>query len=396
MLKTILIDDERPALKALEYLLKRYPDVEIRGTFTEPDQARKILQDHIDLVFLDIDMPKQNGIDFAKQVIAKYQNTQIIFVTAYSHFAVEAFEINALDYIMKPVSPKRLDKTMDRILHQQQEPDFWPTLEKRSRFLNDMLAEKITDKDEIVLKAKQIGIDFTQSFSLFVVLLMNEEKQIVRQMAANMQTSIELLLKELSADTKLVIWKTLYGICLLDFGIAAGNCKQKELARAEYLKKSFTAEFPHSMISVGIAEHGNLLENFTKRYIQARNSAGLGPCLLPKQGVYHFSDNILLPLLDQYVNQQDSEQLISRTIGKILEYDRQNNADLFPTLEAIILNSSLQDVARKLFIHYKTVQFRKQNIEKILGTSLHSFAGRTVLGVALTLFYLRNLFYTKD
>lgn len=211
-------------------------------------------------------------------------------------------------------------------------------------------------------------------------------------MTAQMQTSLATILKAFSPAPELVIWKTRAGICLLDFGIAVEVGKQKELDRAEFFKKSFSTEFPHHIISVGIAERAEFLENFTSRYIQARNTAGLGPYLAPELGVYHFSDSSLLPLLDQYVNHQDGEQLISRTIGKILEYDRQNSTDLFHTLEELILNNSLQDVAHKLFIHYKTVQFRKQNIEKILGTSLHSFAGRTILGVALTLFYLRNLF----
>lgn len=392
MLKTILVDDERPALKALEHLLKRYPDIEIKGTFTDPDQAREALQEKIDLVFLDIDMQKQNGIDFAKKIIAKHQNIEIIFVTAYSHFAVEAFEVNALDYIMKPVSPKRLDKTMERITQKHHETDRLLTLEKQGKFLNDMLAEKFTDKDEIFLKAKLLGIDFAQSFSLFVILLMNEKKQILHQQAAKMKPSMKTLFNQFAKDPDLVIWKTPHGICILDFSIPTNDCKQKEIDKADYFQKYFIAKFPDNIISVGIAERGDSIKKFASRYIQARNVAGLGPYVAPELNVYHFLDSSFLPVLDQYVNQQNIDQLINRTIGKVLEYDTLNNTDLFHTLEEIVLSNNLQDVAKKLFIHYKTVQFRKQNIEKVLGTSLHSFAGRTMLGVAFTLFYLRNLF----
>lgn len=116
MLKTILIDDEKPALKALEYQLKQYENIEIVGEFTKISEAiKKIHEENMNLVFLDIEMQNINGIEAAKKIISIDRNIQIVFVTAYDDYAVDAFEIEAIDYIMKPVLKRRLDKTINRI-----------------------------------------------------------------------------------------------------------------------------------------------------------------------------------------------------------------------------------------------------------------------------------------
>lgn len=117
MIRTVLIDDERPALRNLEHHLSKYKEIEIVGQFTnEIKGIARIKQGDIDLIFLDIEMPKMKGIEVADKILSISKDTQIIFVTAYDNYALDAFEVNALDYIMKPVSSKRLDKTIDRVL----------------------------------------------------------------------------------------------------------------------------------------------------------------------------------------------------------------------------------------------------------------------------------------
>ncbi|GMQ56687.1 response regulator [Vallitalea sediminicola] len=116
MLKTLLIDDEKFALKALQHLLKKYQDIEIVGTYTDIDAAlEKIKNDTVDVIFLDIEMPKMKGIHAADKISLIDPSIGIIFVTAYDDYAVDAFEINAIDYVMKPVLKRRLDKTIERI-----------------------------------------------------------------------------------------------------------------------------------------------------------------------------------------------------------------------------------------------------------------------------------------
>jgi two-component system LytT family response regulator len=115
-MKVILVDDEQLAVDYLERQLMKLSNIEIIGTFIDPIAGRReILLKDVDLVFLDINLPEINGIELAEQILEKKPDLYIVFVTAYNEYAVKAFELNALDYIVKPIRPDRLNKTMDRI-----------------------------------------------------------------------------------------------------------------------------------------------------------------------------------------------------------------------------------------------------------------------------------------
>lgn len=115
-MKVILIDDERLALDYLEHQLLQVADVEIIGKYMNPLLGRqRILQEPADLVFLDIHLPEVNGIELAEQLLEQKPNLNIVFVTAYDDYAVKAFELNALDYVVKPVGTERLVKTLQRL-----------------------------------------------------------------------------------------------------------------------------------------------------------------------------------------------------------------------------------------------------------------------------------------
>ncbi|WP_027398954.1 response regulator [Anaerovorax odorimutans] len=116
-MKAVLIDDMKPALREMEYLLKKYSEIEIIGSFSDPISALEQIESlGPQVVFLDIDMPQLQGIDVASVILRLDQNIEIIFVTAYNQYAVEAFELNAVDYLLKPVDINRLDKTVSRLL----------------------------------------------------------------------------------------------------------------------------------------------------------------------------------------------------------------------------------------------------------------------------------------
>lgn len=113
-MKTVLIDDERLARKELKHLLKAHPAVEIIGEAANATEALRILPVLCpELVFLDIEMPGRNGFDLLAALPAPHP--RIIFVTAYDAFAVRAFQVNALDYLIKPVEPERLAEALARI-----------------------------------------------------------------------------------------------------------------------------------------------------------------------------------------------------------------------------------------------------------------------------------------
>jgi len=116
MITAVLIDDMRPALRELEFLLKQYPQISIIGMYTDPIAAiEKIGELKPQAVFLDINMPQLQGMDAASRILDVSPETDIVFVTAYDQYAVEAFEFHAIDYLLKPIAGERLQKTVSRL-----------------------------------------------------------------------------------------------------------------------------------------------------------------------------------------------------------------------------------------------------------------------------------------
>jgi two-component system LytT family response regulator len=113
MIRTLIVDDETLARERVISLLKKENDIEVVGECSDGEEAlRKINSLKPDLVFLDIQMPIINGIEVIKN-LDKYL-PEVIFVTAYDEYAVEAFEMNALDYLLKPFDQERFSKTLTR------------------------------------------------------------------------------------------------------------------------------------------------------------------------------------------------------------------------------------------------------------------------------------------
>jgi two-component system LytT family response regulator len=114
LLRVVLADDERPARRFLINLLKTFPDVEIVGEAANGADAIDLIEaQKPDLALLDLNMPEAGGLDVARLVKAG-ATPSIAFVTAYDEFAVQAFELNAIDYLLKPVDRDRLATTLDR------------------------------------------------------------------------------------------------------------------------------------------------------------------------------------------------------------------------------------------------------------------------------------------
>ncbi|HYP07258.1 MAG TPA: LytTR family DNA-binding domain-containing protein [Bryobacteraceae bacterium] len=113
---TVVIDDEKLALEELLYLLKDYPDVEVVGSADNGIQGVEIIEKmEPDVVFLDVQMPGLDGIGVIRKL---RENTEelpyFVLVTAYDNYAIEAFRMEALDYLLKPVEKSRLDQTIQR------------------------------------------------------------------------------------------------------------------------------------------------------------------------------------------------------------------------------------------------------------------------------------------
>lgn len=116
MIKAIAIDDEPPALKVIETYCEAEEGIILQRTFTRPSEAERYISKYpVDLIFLDINMPSINGIDFYKSIGRK---VMVIFTTAHAEFAVEGFNINALDFLLKPIRKERFDQAIQKAMEQ--------------------------------------------------------------------------------------------------------------------------------------------------------------------------------------------------------------------------------------------------------------------------------------
>ena len=116
MINVAIIDDEKLAVDNLNHILTQFDELNVVGAFTEIEDLQSCLKENsIDLIFMDIEMPEINGLNLAAMIIEEYKNIEIVFVTAYNQYAVQAFEVSAVDYILKPLSIPRITKTIETI-----------------------------------------------------------------------------------------------------------------------------------------------------------------------------------------------------------------------------------------------------------------------------------------
>jgi two-component system LytT family response regulator len=123
MLRAYIVDDERLAVQRLTRLLKTSGRVQIVGSETDPEAALAFLQGHpVDVLFLDIQMPGLTGFELLERLETP---PLIIFTTAYDQYALNAFDVNSIDYLLKPIEPERLERALDKLerLRGQPRPD---------------------------------------------------------------------------------------------------------------------------------------------------------------------------------------------------------------------------------------------------------------------------------
>lgn len=139
----IVIDDERLARNELKKLLSDYPEVEVIGEAGNVDEAVKLIDELVpDLIFLDIQMPAKTGFDLLAELEVV---PSVIFTTAHDEYALKAFEVNALDYLLKPIDPKRLSDAIQKVIQ----------VEEREEIANENRGDGrsfLSDNDQVFVK----------------------------------------------------------------------------------------------------------------------------------------------------------------------------------------------------------------------------------------------------
>jgi two-component system, LytTR family, response regulator LytT len=149
-LRAVVADDEQPAREELCFLLGQLGDVKVVGQADNGVGALeliKTLAPHV--AFLDIQMPGLTGFEVAGVLIESGAAPQVVFVTAYDQYAVDAFDVNAVDYLLKPVEQKRLEQAVERVRHRL---SLEQPLDERISHLVRMMADRTHKRDQLALK----------------------------------------------------------------------------------------------------------------------------------------------------------------------------------------------------------------------------------------------------
>lgn len=269
-MKIVLVDDEQLALDYLKRQLMKLTQIDIIGTYTNPYFAKEvILKQDVHVVFMDISLPEISGIELAEQILEIKPHIHIVFVTAYYEYAVKAFELNALDYLVKPVRAERLAKTMERI---NESVEIRPTdeeLHTESLRLNlfKQVSVDLSGNQRVFLQWRT-----TKAQELFLYLLQHRG-QLVRK-----STLIELLWPEHDPDKVYAqLYTTVYHIRkTLE---VYGPCFQISNATEGYLltlnKVTIDVEEWESQVTASLLEaHGGgdplaeTLKGYTGDYLQ--------------------------------------------------------------------------------------------------------------------------------
>lgn len=180
-MRAIIVDDERLARNELRNLLSEFPEIDVIDEASNASEAlEKIAQLQPDVVFMDIHMPGTNGIEALKQLKELDEIPKVVFVTAYDEHAIEAFRLNALDYLLKPVDPDRLNETINKLVSSEEEENF-EALQQNTR--KDRL---LSIEDKIFLKDGEkcfyIGLQdirYFESMGNYVKVYFNNNKPMI-------------------------------------------------------------------------------------------------------------------------------------------------------------------------------------------------------------------------
>ncbi len=156
VLQTIVVDDEQLARDELCFQLQRIEGIEVVGQASNGVEALKIIDEREpDLVLLDVQMPGLNGFEVARKILERGIDTQLVFVTAYDQYALEAFNVSAVDYVLKPVEPLRLEQAVERVRRRvppdRDTRDKPPSGGELERLLK-LLSEREGRRDQVAIK----------------------------------------------------------------------------------------------------------------------------------------------------------------------------------------------------------------------------------------------------
>lgn len=190
MINAIIVDDEPLAQDVLETYIKKFPELHLVKKCSNALEANEVLKsEEIDLMFLDIQMPQLTGIDFLK-TLAK--PPLVIFTTAYPNYALEGFELNALDYLLKPISLDRFIKAVNKALEQVEllKKERPSTSGKATTEADEEVDYIFVKADKKLVKVNYQDILYIEGLKDYVIIRMENQRVITLQTMKSLEDKL--------------------------------------------------------------------------------------------------------------------------------------------------------------------------------------------------------------
>ena len=171
MINCIIVEDELPAREELKYFLNEEKEIKLIAEFDNPLDTLSFLENNTaDVIFLDINMPDMNGISLGKIITKMYPDMKIVFITAYKDYAVDAFEIKAFDYLLKPYSESRIKNLLKSLVNTK--------TELTSSIKNTNLKKITVNIGERLYVISLNDIDYIEASEKETLIFSNEKKYV--------------------------------------------------------------------------------------------------------------------------------------------------------------------------------------------------------------------------
>jgi len=267
-------------------------------------------------------------------------------------------------------------------------------LRRRSDFLNDIITGNIVVDKNALANAKEFGIDLTAP--LFCCILVVEKSTALIPETGSSDADTHSLKNNivdlLATNPDYLVWDCREGIAILCQAENIDNNSEDSVTFASCLKEKIRSIYPALKIMIGISNRRAGLDSVAHCYRQARIAVVAARCQdKTNETILHFCKLGVFQLLADLGGQKQAVEFVRDKLGKLIDYDNKKGMSLMATLEELLQSPSLKEAASKMFLHYKTVVFRKKRIEEILGVSLEHFETRVTLSTAIKLLKLGSI-----
>jgi PAS domain S-box-containing protein len=273
--------------------------------------------------------------------------------------------------------------------------EFAYEMRRKSDFLNDIITGNIKVDERAIATAKILGINF--SVPLFCCLLtVNQLAELTAETVGdttNIQMLINNIIELLSHDSSYLVWDCREGIGVLCQTKDIDDEWENSMRFAFGLQEKIMRYSLDLTVRIGVSNMHVGTHSINSGYQQAWSAVVALQCQSEcSRIVNHFRDIGITQLLASMGGTEQATEFIYEKLGKLIDYDHKKGTDLILTLEKILQSNNMKEAAEKMYIHHKTIVFRKQRIEEILGTSINEFETKLALSAAVKLYKLSNIF----